>query len=102
MPLISAADLDFALQDFSGAPCPNVVYGAQSCWGDLKRGTVDEASDNGLRRLGTHITLVIRDGALTSLRDDTAITVDGGAYVIRDIGIALPDGTRVLTLAEVA
>jgi len=98
VPLISAADIDFALQDFSGAASQNVVYGVQSCWGDLKREPLLVPSESGLQNVGTHISLTIRDGALTGLQDESTITVDGVDHVIRDVGVALQDGTRQLTL----
>jgi hypothetical protein len=100
VPLLSAADLDFALQACSGSLTPNVVYGAQSCYGDVKREPVVDATSSGLQRIGTHVTLVIRDGALTGLADDSAITVNGSAFTIRDVGIAHQDGTRMLTLVD--
>lgn len=100
MPLISAADLDFALQDFAGSQSPNVTYGAQSCYGDLKRATLEELIDSGLHRAGSHITLLIRDGALTGLVDESSITVNGAPFTIRDSGEALADGSRLLTLVD--
>lgn len=100
MPLITAADVDFALKDFSGSPSPNVVLGAESCYGDLKREPIVEATAGGMQRIGTHITLVLRDGALSSLIDEATIVVDGESFSIRDVGTVLHDGTRILTLVE--
>lgn len=82
----------------------SVVYGSspvQTCSGSLKRLSVDEATAAGLSRIGVQTVLTIRDGALASLIDDATITVDGVDYVIRDIGVALQDGTRRLTVVAV-
>jgi len=98
-PLISQADIAFALTDFSGSSTPNVVYGAQSCYGQLLvKGMHELMPGAELVRIGTNTTLTIADGSLTGLVDDTPIVVNGTTYTIRDVGCSLPDGTRILTL----
>lgn len=101
MPLISTADVAFAMQDFAGTTSPNVVYGAQSCYGDLKREPlVEPVSGTKLERVGAHITLVIAADALNNLVDESAITVDSAPFVIRDVGVIEADGKRILTLED--
>lgn len=98
-PLISPTDLAFALADFSGSPTPNVVYGGQSCYGQLLVKPMHELMPGvSLTRVGTNTTLTIADGSLTGLVDESSIVVNGTTYTIRDVGCSLPDGTRILTL----
>lgn len=94
-PLGTSAELDFMFADAGIA----VVYGAQSCNGFLDKETM-RAGHEGVEVVDGEESLVIRDGALTALANDTAITVDGIAYKIRDTGFALTDGTRRITIVR--
>jgi len=99
VPLITQADLVFALTDIAGDGADNVVYGSQSTYGQLLVKPMHELMPGGdLTRIGTNTTLTIADGTLTGLLDETAIVVNGTTYTIRDVGCSLPDGTRILTL----
>lgn len=92
----TAAELDLMAADLGLA----VVYGAQRTNGWLNVLAVTEVLPDGLRPGERSITLNIRDGSLTGLLVDTAITVGGAPYHIRDCGHPRGDGLRTLTLAE--
>jgi hypothetical protein len=80
-----------------------VTYGLQTCYGALDREDVIDNSTGELQIVGERITLVIRDGALANLANDTPITVagaDGGTFNIVSPGSGQADGCRTLTLVE--
>lgn len=95
----SVADLDAMLKAASGANAPNVAYGAQSCFGVLRRTPVRDGET--LKVIDSSVTVLVRDGALVDVDNDTDITVDGEAFQVRDPGYRDADGTRRLTLVEV-
>jgi hypothetical protein len=64
-----------------------VSYGSapvQTTRGDLRTEDVPESDGQGGLVLVARRTVTIRDGSLTGLLDDAAITVNGTAYVIHE------------------
>lgn len=97
MGLGTDAELDFMLED-SG---DEVVYGTQRTFGHLDRGVAEALpGESTFRLLDGAVTLVIRIGSLTNLRRDSAITVAGDSYKIRDVGLPDDEGWQRLTLVE--
>lgn len=92
-----AADLDSVLQHAGVA----VTIGAVSSYGILKREASEVASDSGgIAVKGRRYTLRVREGTFSGLAQDASVTADGSSYKIRDIGTAMPDGSRTLILVE--
>lgn len=99
MSLGTTAELDFMLKD-AGEP---IAYGSapvQTTYGLFDRAPLQALTDAGLTVVGRKTYLTIRDGSLTGLAQDTAITVKGVTYSIRDIGFGDDDGTRKLELVD--
>lgn len=94
----AAADLDAALQAASGASAPNVVAGAASCFGVLRRTPFRDGETMSV--IGEEITVTIRDGAIPTPNNDTSVTVNGDDFLVRDPGYRDGDGLRRLTVVE--
>lgn len=90
MPLITDADLDFALVDMG----VRVAFGMSSTNGMLRREDVLEQDDSGSLVTVSREVLVIRTGTLT-LADDQNVTIDGGVYRVRKQLTRTPQLTRV-------
>lgn len=56
-------------------------------------------ADGGYEVTGRDVTVTIRDGTQGTTTVDDIATIGGIAYRVRDLGLALEDGTRVLMLA---
>lgn len=100
--LITAAMTVSLLQATGGVA---VVVGAQTTYGHYERVPWETGGEGGAGTLTTHPSVVIADGILTAVGPrkgiGTAITVNGTAWVIRDILPGDPDGgTLRLMLAE--
>ena len=96
----TAAELDFMLKD-AGSPVvfSRAVQIIATTYGNFERKPLLGQGPGGYEDLGIDTTLVIRDGTHgTAMLEDT-VTVDGGTYKIRDLGVKQADGTRVITLA---
>jgi hypothetical protein len=102
MAIGSAAELDLMLADL-GLPVSYTAPGgvAQSTNGILDTQQVTSLNiDTGMTTVGRLPKLRIRDGSLTGLVNERAITVNGNPYHLRDLGDAGADGSRVLHLVE--
>ena len=100
MALFSSDETDVLLAD---APGVTVTYGTptQTTKGYFDKDVVQEiTAEGGLAIVGKQLSVWIRDGSLTSLLADAAITVDGTSYTIHDIGTAQTDGLRRITFVE--
>lgn len=96
----SATELDYMLADLQGPG--NVVFGAQTTSGictNTETPVVDPST--GATLMVRRTELLIRDGTLTGLDIEATITVDGTAYVIRNLGSVQPNGMKPLELAPV-
>jgi hypothetical protein len=92
---------DMMLADL-GVP---VSYTALTGGAQLVNGIVDTVAqeiytEEGLQTVARKTTLRIRDGALTGLLVDRAITVNSLTYHIGDCGEAATDGSRTMRLRE--
>jgi len=99
MSLISPNDIAFAVKDFAGTCAPNVRFGAQRCYGDLKSTDDMHGVQGGATLIVRTTTLVVAQGALTGVTEDSQLTVDGAAYLVRVIE-PQSDGSVHYLLAE--
>lgn len=96
----SAAELDFMMQD-AGLP---VVFsrGATTLattFGLFDKKQILGQADGSYEVTGRDVTVTIRDGTQSTTTFEDTATIGGIAYSVRDLGLALADGTRVITLA---
>lgn len=99
MALFSTDETDALLAD---APGVTVTYGSptQTTKGYFDKDVVNAIGAEGLEVIGDQLAVWIRDGSLTSLTQDSSITVDGTTYKIHDIGTPLTNGLRQITVVE--
>jgi hypothetical protein len=96
MPVFGAADLDVLLQDVG----VSVTYQGATVLGVLDQVDEEQQDPSGLRVSVRRAGVWIRTGATPAPTVDSAITVDGQAYRIRDVIAERPDGAyTLLTLA---
>jgi hypothetical protein len=98
--LSTAAETDYMVKDCGDA----VVFsrGAStvaSTFGILEKKQVLGHDGSSMVVVGRDITLAVRDGTQGTTTLEDVATINGVAYRVRDLGLVLADGTRVLTLA---
>jgi hypothetical protein len=99
---LSSDELDFMLRE---SPDSVVIeYGSpkQIVFGVLDRNAVEAQADGdgGFTVVGRGTVLVIRDGSLHDLAQDSTIRVNGTSFKIRDVGTPTSEGTRQITVVE--
>jgi hypothetical protein len=97
--LFTTTETDALLAD---APGVVVTYGSptQTTNGYFDKESAAINAAGGIEVIGGQLGVWIRDGSLTSLTQDSTITVDGTSYTIHDIGKASTDGLRRIALVE--
>ncbi len=96
MAVFGAADLDALLAQLG----VSVTYGGNTVNGLFDREDLFLQDPSGLHVSTKRQSVLVKTGALTALAVNSAITVDGGTYHIRDVSLEPGDGafTRI-TLA---
>lgn len=92
----SVAELDFMLQD-AGVPAS---FGATSTFGILHTESVPTMTESGFGLNVYRTVLRIRPGTLGAIKTGSAITVNGVAYKVRNIGELEDDGLLPVTIGR--